>query len=108
MLRFIHSAAGAGPPLVALPNAMANAKTYHRAPSRAQLADESVCIGEAPSSESYLNIPNIIAAAESRGANAVHPVRSVRLVAGWWSGLLLLSNTGAATAGEGRKRQRGM
>lgn len=39
-----------------------------------QLADESVCIGEAQSSESYLNIPNIIAAAVSRGADAIHPV----------------------------------
>ncbi len=41
-----------------------------------QLADESVCIGEAPSSESYLNIPNLIAAAISRGAQAIHPVRA--------------------------------
>ncbi len=41
-----------------------------------QLADEAVCIGEAPSSESYLNIPNIIAAAMSRGADAIHPVSS--------------------------------
>ena len=43
-----------------------------------QLADESVCIGEAQSSESYLNIPNIIAAAVSRGADAIHPVRRRR------------------------------
>ena len=42
-----------------------------------QLADEAVCIGGPPSSESYLNIPNIIAAAMSRGADAVHPVRGV-------------------------------
>jgi hypothetical protein len=40
-----------------------------------QLADEAVCIGEAPSSESYLNVPNLLAAAVSRGAQAVHPVR---------------------------------
>jgi acetyl-CoA carboxylase, biotin carboxylase subunit len=40
-----------------------------------QLADEAVCIGEAQSSESYLNVPNIIAAAVSRGADAIHPVR---------------------------------
>ena len=39
-----------------------------------QLADEAVCIGEAPSSESYLNVPNLLAAAVSRGATAVHPV----------------------------------
>jgi len=38
-----------------------------------QLADEAVCIGEAPSSESYLNIPNLLAAAISRGAQAIHP-----------------------------------
>lgn len=39
-----------------------------------QLADEAVCIGEAASSESYLNIPNLLAAAISRGAQAIHPV----------------------------------
>ena len=39
-----------------------------------QLADEAVCIGEAASSESYLNIPNIISAAISHGADAIHPV----------------------------------
>jgi acetyl-CoA carboxylase, biotin carboxylase subunit len=38
-----------------------------------QLADEAVCIGEAPSAKSYLNIPNIIAAALTRGATAIHP-----------------------------------
>jgi acetyl-CoA carboxylase, biotin carboxylase subunit len=38
-----------------------------------QLADEAVCIGEAPSSKSYLNIPNIISAALTRNANAIHP-----------------------------------
>jgi acetyl-CoA carboxylase biotin carboxylase subunit len=32
-----------------------------------------VCVGEAPSSRSYLNIPNILAAATSRGADAIHP-----------------------------------
>jgi len=37
------------------------------------LADESVCIGPAMSSESYLKIPNIIAAAEATGAEAIHP-----------------------------------
>lgn len=43
-------------------------------PHPAQLADEAVCIGEAPSSESYLSIPSIISAAISRGADAIHPV----------------------------------
>ncbi|WP_404791451.1 acetyl-CoA carboxylase biotin carboxylase subunit [Altericista sp. CCNU0014] len=38
-----------------------------------QLADEAVCIGEAPSAKSYLNIPNIIAAALTRNATAIHP-----------------------------------
>ena len=37
------------------------------------LADESVCIGPAPSSESYLNMPAIIAAAEVTNADAIHP-----------------------------------
>jgi acetyl-CoA carboxylase biotin carboxylase subunit len=37
------------------------------------LADESVCIGPAPSSESYLNIPAIISAAEVTDASAIHP-----------------------------------
>lgn len=36
-------------------------------------ADESVCIGKASPSESYLNIPRIIAAAEITGADAIHP-----------------------------------
>src|SRR3982750_4209482 len=37
------------------------------------LADESVCIGPAPSAQSYLNIPAIIAAAEGTDAQAIHP-----------------------------------
>ncbi|RDE90451.1 acetyl-CoA carboxylase biotin carboxylase subunit [Haemophilus parainfluenzae] len=37
------------------------------------LADETVCIGPAPSVKSYLNIPAIIAAAEVTGADAIHP-----------------------------------
>lgn len=37
------------------------------------LADEAVCIGPANSSESYLNVPAIISAAEVTGANAIHP-----------------------------------
>jgi acetyl-CoA carboxylase biotin carboxylase subunit len=36
-------------------------------------ADESVCIGKDSPSESYLNIPRIIAAAEITGADAIHP-----------------------------------
>ena len=38
-----------------------------------KLADESVCIGPAPSSQSYLNIPAIISAAEVTDTQAIHP-----------------------------------
>ena len=38
-----------------------------------RFADEAVCVGPGPSSESYLNIPNIIAAAEITNADAIHP-----------------------------------
>ncbi|PKM78605.1 MAG: acetyl-CoA carboxylase biotin carboxylase subunit [Firmicutes bacterium HGW-Firmicutes-15] len=38
-----------------------------------KMADETVCIGGAPASQSYLNIPNIIAAAINKGAQAIHP-----------------------------------
>ena len=38
-----------------------------------RFADEAVCIGPAPSSESYLKISNIIAAAEITNADAIHP-----------------------------------
>ncbi len=37
------------------------------------LADESVCIGPAPSGESYLQIPNLISAAEVTDSVAIHP-----------------------------------
>ncbi|MBU0529556.1 acetyl-CoA carboxylase biotin carboxylase subunit [bacterium] len=38
-----------------------------------KFADEAVCIGPGPSSESYLNIPRIIAAGEITNADAIHP-----------------------------------
>ena len=38
-----------------------------------RFADEEVCIGPAPSAKSYLNIPQVIAAAEVTGAEAIHP-----------------------------------
>jgi acetyl-CoA carboxylase biotin carboxylase subunit len=38
-----------------------------------KLADESVCIGPAPSKDSYLNVPAIISAAEVTDAEAIHP-----------------------------------
>lgn len=37
------------------------------------LADESVCVGEAPSQKSYLKVSNILSACEITGADAVHP-----------------------------------
>ncbi|MCB1049858.1 MAG: acetyl-CoA carboxylase biotin carboxylase subunit [Acidobacteria bacterium] len=38
-----------------------------------RFADEDICIGPAPSAQSYLNIPAIISAAEITGAQAIHP-----------------------------------
>ncbi|HEX8364607.1 MAG TPA: acetyl-CoA carboxylase biotin carboxylase subunit [Allosphingosinicella sp.] len=38
-----------------------------------RLADEAICIGPPPAGESYLNIPNIISAAEISHADAIHP-----------------------------------
>ena len=38
-----------------------------------RFADEAVCVGPAASADSYLNIPNIIAAAEITNADAIHP-----------------------------------
>ncbi len=38
-----------------------------------KFADEAVCIGPPPSKDSYLNIPNIISAAEITNADAIHP-----------------------------------
>ena len=39
----------------------------------ARMADEAVCVGPAPSKDSYLNMPNIISAAVITGAEAIHP-----------------------------------
>ncbi len=38
-----------------------------------QLADQAICIGDAPPGESYLNIPRIISAAEIADVQAIHP-----------------------------------
>ena len=38
-----------------------------------RMADESVCVGPPPASQSYLSMPNIIAACEITGAEAIHP-----------------------------------
>ncbi len=37
------------------------------------MADEAICIGEAPASRSYLKIPHILSACEITGADALHP-----------------------------------
>lgn len=47
--------------------------TIDRHALHVQLAGEAVCIGDPPSSKSYLNIPNIISAALTRNATAIHP-----------------------------------
>lgn len=39
----------------------------------AKMADQAICIGPNPATESYLNIPSIISAAEISGADAIHP-----------------------------------
>src|SRR5207237_7381694 len=38
-----------------------------------ELADQTVCIGPPPAVESYLRIPNLVAAAETTGCEALHP-----------------------------------
>ncbi len=38
-----------------------------------RFSDEDVCVGPAPARDSYLNIPQIISAAEVTGAEAIHP-----------------------------------
>ena len=38
-----------------------------------QLADEAICIGPAPSAESYLSMERIISATITSGADAIHP-----------------------------------
>jgi acetyl-CoA carboxylase biotin carboxylase subunit len=47
--------------------------TVDRDSLHVKFADESVCIGAAPSTESYLNIPSLMAAAEITNADAIHP-----------------------------------
>ncbi len=66
-LRVIRAAKEMGIATVAV-HSEADASAMH-----VHLADESVCIGPAPASKSYLNIPSIIAAAEITGAQAIHP-----------------------------------
>jgi acetyl-CoA carboxylase biotin carboxylase subunit len=47
--------------------------TADRESLHVKFADEAVCIGKAASSDSYLNIPHLIAAAEITNADAIHP-----------------------------------
>jgi acetyl-CoA carboxylase, biotin carboxylase subunit len=47
--------------------------TADRESLHVRFADEAVCIGPPPSKDSYLKIPNIIAAAEITNADAIHP-----------------------------------
>lgn len=47
--------------------------TADRESLHVKFADEAVCIGKPAGSESYLNVPNIIAAAEITNADAIHP-----------------------------------
>ena len=47
--------------------------TADRESLHVRFADEAVCIGPPASKDSYLNIPNIIAAAELTNADAIHP-----------------------------------
>jgi acetyl-CoA carboxylase biotin carboxylase subunit len=53
--------------------AVAVYSTADREAMHVRLADQAVCIGPPAASESYLRIPNVIAAAETTGCEAVHP-----------------------------------
>lgn len=66
-LRILHTCEELGIATVAVHS------TIDRQALHVQLADESVCIGPPPSNKSYLNIPNIISAALTRNATAIHP-----------------------------------
>jgi acetyl-CoA carboxylase biotin carboxylase subunit len=66
-LRIMRSARELGIPTVAV-YSEADRQSLH-----VRFADEAVCIGPPPSSQSYLVMDNIIAAARQTGANAIHP-----------------------------------
>ena len=66
-LRVIRACQELGVPTVAV-HSVADVESLH-----VRFADEDVCIGPARSADSYLNIPQIIAAAEITGAEAIHP-----------------------------------
>ena len=54
-------------------NTVAIYSTADKESLHVRFADEAVCIGGAQSTDSYLNIPNIISAAEITNADAIHP-----------------------------------
>ncbi len=66
-LRILRAAREMGIQTVAV-HSTADATAKH-----VRLADEAICIGPPSASDSYLNIPNIIAAAEIAQADAIHP-----------------------------------
>ena len=66
-LRVLRACKELGIPTVAI-HSTADADAMH-----VRLADESVCVGPPPARESYLNIPQLLAACEITGADAVHP-----------------------------------
>ena len=66
-LRVIYACKELGIPTVAI-YSEADRKSLH-----VRFADEAVCIGPARSSESYLNIPQVISAAEITNVEAIHP-----------------------------------
>ena len=66
-LRVLRAAKELGIQTVAV-HSTADADAMH-----VRLADESVCIGPPPARDSYLNIPQIVAACEITGADAIHP-----------------------------------
>lgn len=66
-LRIIRTCKEMGIKTVAI-YSKADAESLH-----VRFADEAVCIGPAPSSESYLNIPRIMAAVEITNSDAIHP-----------------------------------
>ncbi|WOL17220.1 hypothetical protein Cni_G26009 [Canna indica] len=66
-VRVIRTAHEMGIPCVAVHS------TIDRDALHVRLADDAICIGEAPSSESYLKIPNILSAAVIHGCTMLHP-----------------------------------
>ncbi|UWQ19205.1 acetyl-CoA carboxylase biotin carboxylase subunit [Jannaschia sp. M317] len=66
-LRVVRAAREMGVATVAV-HSTADADAMH-----VRMADESICIGPAPGTQSYLNVPAIISACEITGAEAIHP-----------------------------------